>query len=50
MNKRITDINISANIHHERIKAEYITSYISENEVKLLIKRKLPKLNEFPDI
>ena len=30
MNKRIT-VYISTNIHNERIKAEYIPLYISEN-------------------
>jgi len=33
MNKRITEVNISTNIHNERIKTEYIPSYYSENRV-----------------
>ena len=57
MNKRIT-VYISTNIHIERVKAEYIPNYISENslnihelkERKFFKKWKLPKLNEFPDI
>ena len=40
---------MSTNIHNERIKAEYIPLYISENG-SFLKKRKLPKLIEFPDI
>ena len=32
MNKRLT-VNVSTNIHNERIKADYIPSYISENGV-----------------
>ena len=50
-------VNMSTNIHNELIKNEYIPSYISENGVEifkklksLFKKRKLPKLNEFPDI
>ena len=50
MNERITDINISTNIHNERIKTKYIPSYIFENEGKLFKKkRKLLKLIEFPE-
>ena len=58
MNERIT-VNISTNIHNERIKTKYIPSYIFENEGKIFKKfkklpvffkkRKLPKLNEFPE-
>ena len=46
---------MSTNIHNERIKTKYIPSYIFENDSKLfktggfLNKRKLPKLNEFPE-
>ena len=41
---------ISTNIHNERIKTKYIPSYIFENEGKISKKkRKLPKLNEFPE-
>ena len=40
---------MSTNINNERIKAEYIPLYISENG-SLLKKRKLPKLIEFLDI
>ena len=57
MNERIT-VNISTNIHNERIKTKYIPSYIFENEGKIFKKfkklpvffkkRKLLKLNEFP--
>ena len=47
-------VNISTNIHNERIKTKYIPSYIFENEVKIFkklkkLKWKLPKLNEFPE-
>ena len=59
MNERITDVNISTNIHNERIKTKYIPSFIFENEGKIFKKlkktgsffkkRKLPKLNEFPE-
>ena len=35
-------VNISTNIHNERIKTKYIPSYIFENKGKIL-----PKLNEF---
>ena len=43
-------VNISTNIHIERIKTKYIPSYIFENEGKSFFKkRKLPKLNEFPE-
>ena len=41
---------IHKQIYNERIKAEYIPAYISENGVRVVIKLKLPKLNEFPDI
>ena len=43
-------VNISTNIHNERIKTKYILSYIFENEGKIFKKRKLPELNEFPEI
>ena len=50
-------VNISTNIHNEHIKTKYIPSYIFENEGKIFKKlkqffkkRKLPKLNEFPEI
>jgi len=55
MNERI---NISTNINNERIKTKYIPSYIFENEGKIskklkktgfFKKRKLPKLNAFPE-
>ena len=42
-------------MHNERIKTKYIPSYIFENEGKtfkkcsFFKKRKLPKLNEFPE-
>ena len=43
-------VNISTNIHNERIKTKYIPSYIFENEGKLFKKkRKLLKLIEFPE-
>ena len=46
-------VNILTNIHNERIKTKYIPSYIFETKVKYLKsffkKRKLPKLNEFPE-
>ena len=52
-------VNISTNIHNERIKTKYIPSYIFENEGKVFKKlkktgsffkkRKLSKLNEFPE-
>ena len=51
-------VNISTNIHNERIKTKYIASYIFENEGKIFkVKKtgrffkkwKLPKLNEFPE-
>jgi len=54
-------VNIATNIHNERIKTKYIPSYIFENEGKIFKKlkkledgsffkkRKLPKLNEFPE-
>ena len=48
-------VNISTNIHNERIKTKYIPSYIFENEGKIskkfqfFKKRKMPKLNEFPE-
>ena len=58
MNERIT-VNISTNIHNERIKTKYIHSYIFENEGnifkklkknrKFFKKRRLPKLKEFPE-
>ena len=41
MNERITEVNISTNIHNERIKTKYIPSYIVENEGKIFKKRKL---------
>ena len=44
MNERIIDSNISTNIHNERIKTKYISSYIFENEGKIF-----KKLNEFPE-
>ena len=34
MNKRIT-VYISTNIHIERVKAEYIPNYISENSLNI---------------
>ena len=34
---------------NERIKTKYIPLYIFENEGKIFPKRKLPKLNEFPE-
>ena len=40
MNERITDINISTNIHNERIKTKYIPSYIFDNEGKIFKKLK----------
>ena len=53
-------VNISTHIHNERIKTKYIPSYIFENEGKIFKKlkktgsffkkRKLPKLNEFPEM
>ena len=58
MNERITFINISTNIHNERIKIKCIPSYIFENQGKIFKKlkknsffkkRKLPKLNDFPE-
>ena len=46
-------VNISTNIHNERIETKYIPSYIFENEGKIFkkleMKRKLSKLNEFPE-
>ena len=33
-------VNISTNIHHERIKTKYIPSYIFENEGKIFKKFK----------
>ena len=52
-------VNMSINIHNERIKTKYIPSYIFENDGKtfkklkktgsFFKKRKLPKLNEFPE-
>ena len=39
-------------MHTERIKTKYIPSHIFENEGKIfkkVRKRKLPKLNEFPE-
>ena len=55
----MNEVNISTNIHNERIKTKYITSNIFENEGKIFKKlkktgiffkkRKLPKLNEFPE-
>ena len=42
MNERIT-VNISTNIHNERIQTKYIPSYIFENEGKIF------ELNEFPE-
>ena len=37
-------VNISTNIHNERIKTKYIHSYIFENEGKIF--KKLKKLEE----
>ena len=56
MNERIT-VNISTNIHNERIKTKSTPSYIFENAGKIFKKfkktffkkRKLQKLNEFPE-
>jgi len=45
MNERITDINISTNIHNDRIKINYIPSYIFENEGKTF--KKFKKLAVF---
>ena len=45
MNERITDINISTHIHNDRIKINYIPSYIFENEGKTF--NKLKKLAVF---
>ena len=45
MNERITEVNISTNIHNERIKTKYIHSYIFENEGKIF--KKLNKLAVF---
>ena len=51
----IQTVNISTNIHNERINTKYIPLYIFENEGKIFKKLKkvkkqiLPKLNEFPD-
>ena len=42
-------VNISTNIHNEHIKTKYIPSYIFEIEGSFFKKRKLPKLNEFPE-
>ena len=47
-------VNLSTSIYNERIKTKYIPSYIFENEGKIFKKlrfkkRKLPKLNEFPE-
>ena len=42
-------VNISTNIHNERIETKCIPSYIFENEGIIFKKRKLPKLNEFPE-
>ena len=52
-------VNISTNIHNECIKTKCVPSYIFENEGKIFKKfkktgsffkkRKLPKLNEFPE-
>ena len=39
MNERIT-VNISTNIHNERIKTRYIHSYIFENEGNIFKKLK----------
>ena len=44
INERIT-VNISTNIHNERIKTKYIPSYIFENEGKIF--KKLKKLAVF---
>ena len=53
MNDRYQTVNISTNIHNERIKTKYIPSYIFENKGKIFKKlktlRKLPKFNEFPE-
>ena len=58
MNERKQTVNISTNIHNERIKTKYIRSYIFEKEGKIFKKLKnwqcfkkwkLPKLNEFPE-
>ena len=38
MNERIAYINISTNIHNDRIKTKYIPSYIFENEGKIFKK------------
>ena len=38
-------VNISTNIHNERIKTKYIPSYIFENEGKIV--KKLKKLTVF---
>ena len=45
MNERITDINISTNIHNECINTKYIPSFIFENEGKIF--KKLKKLAVF---
>ena len=44
-------VNISTNIHKERIKTKYIPSFIFENEAKIFKKylKKLLKLNEFTE-
>ena len=55
MNKRIQTVNISTNIHDERIKVNISRcTFLCLNIHKLkkmdLRNRKLPKLNKFPDI
>ena len=43
-------VNISTNMHNERIKTKYIPQFIFENEGKLFKKfKKLAELNEFPE-
>ena len=41
-------VNISTNIHNERIKTKYIPSYIFENEGKIF--KKLKKLAEIVEV
>ena len=45
MNDVLLIINISTNIHNERIKTKYIPSYIFENEGKIF-KKLRSKIND----
>ena len=42
-NSNVQTVNVSTNIHNERIKTKYIPSF------SFFKKRNLPKLNEFPE-